>query len=206
MEGCLTGLIKLIILAGLFCLGLVAGYMYYQGVFDPPLVNWAYQQIGDVSPAEASRRVDPLATPELAASDFSKVDRRYVRWRGQISEIRNLTPTLTGLNLLAGAEPRRMTVVFANRPLDSLGVRVGDEVEVLGYARRLLVPSEDREGHRFPQVLALEVKKVDRGAPAGASPPATGEASPGPSPGPVPSPASTSPASPSPGVRRPAHP
>ena len=41
MEGCLSTLIKLLILGGLFIVGLVGGYFYYLGAFDAQLVKLA---------------------------------------------------------------------------------------------------------------------------------------------------------------------
>jgi hypothetical protein len=160
MEGCLTALIKMMILGFLFLVGLVLGYLYYQGTFDPPLVRYHFGQIEGVTSDRAASAVDAAATPELASRDFSKVDGKYVQWVGQVAEFKPLAPDLAFLSILTSEEPRRVAVVFTNKSLEPLSLRIGDRLEVLGLARRLLVPSEDREGQRFPQVLAVRLRKV----------------------------------------------
>lgn len=192
MEGCLSTLIKLIILGGLFCVGLVGGYFYYQGLFDQYLVGWAFEKMPKVTVEQASKSVDAQATPEAAYRDLSAVDARFVLWRGQVSESRALGPDLTALTVLTSQAPRRVAMVYVARSLQTLSLRLGDEVEVLGWLKKTLVMAEDREGHRYPQVLALSVRKLDAKAAPGEGDPGEGatahgaepgaDASPGPSP------------------------
>jgi hypothetical protein len=198
VEGCLSNLIKLIILGGLFCVGLVAGYFYYQGAFDAYLVAYAFDKMPRVPVEQATKAVDAAVTPEAAYKDLGAVDARYVLWRGQVSETRSLAHDLTAVTLLTNEAPRRVAMVFVTKPLQSIGVRLGDDVEVLGWLKKTLVMSEDREGRRYPQILALSVTKVQaRGAPEadpgettahGAEPAPDGSPAPSPAPSPARSP------------------
>lgn len=199
MEGCLSTLIKLMILGGLFIVGLFAGYLYYVGYFDPQLVRFAFDGMPKLKYEEVVPLIDPTATPEAAFANPNATDRKWVRWRGTVSETRSIPQELTQLTLLTSATPRRTVVVFADVRLAAVDARVGDELEVVGWSRKTLVLSEDREGHKYPQVLAVKITKIVPVAPTpSASPDAEGEltahgaepaASPSPAASPRPSPA-----------------
>lgn len=198
MEGCLSTLIKLMILGGLFIVGLVAGYFYYVGYFDPQLVRFAFDGMPKLKYEEIVPLLDAAATPEAAFANPNATDRKWVKWRGSLSETRTISNDLTQLTLLTSATPRRTVVVFVDLRLASIDARVGDEMEVVGWSRKTLVLSEDREGHRYPQVLAVKLTKIVAPAPAPQpSPDADGEstahgaepeASPSPAPSPAPAP------------------
>ena len=169
MEGCLSTLIKLMILGGLFVLGLVGGYFYYVGFFDPQLVKFALDGMPKIKVEEAIPLIDATATPEAAFTNPAATDKKWVRWRGSISETRSIAPDLTQLTLLTSSAPRRTVVVFVDHQRAPIDGRVSDEIEVIGWSRRTLVLSEDREGHRYPQVLALKVTKLTPVVPASAA-------------------------------------
>ncbi|MBI4862575.1 MAG: hypothetical protein HY815_20300 [Candidatus Riflebacteria bacterium] len=159
MDGCLTTLIKLFILGLLFVSGLVMGYLYYQGVFDPYLVEYTLRRLDPVAPEEAEKRVDARATVEDACRNFSLVDRRYVVWPGTLTDSRALTTELTTLTIRSASESRRLFVAYYSGSFENLGIRLGDQIEVLGQARKVWVPAEDREGRPYPQVIAIRVRK-----------------------------------------------
>src|SRR5437762_2434437 len=100
MEGCLSTLIKLMILGGLFVAGLVGGYFYYAGFFDPQLMRFAIDGMPKLKYEEVVPLIDATATPDLALANPSATDRKWVRWRGSISETRSVAPDLTQLTLL----------------------------------------------------------------------------------------------------------
>jgi len=160
MEGCLSTLVKLLILAGLFIAGLFIGYFYYQGIFDGPLVEYSFRRVEKLSPEDALRRVDATLTVEQAAKNLSRVDRRWVLWTGLYSDTRVLSQTLNALTVRTTGESKRVFVAFCDQSMANTGIHVGDTIEVLGIVRRLWVASEDREGRQYPQVLAIRVRKV----------------------------------------------
>jgi len=165
MEGCLSALIKLLILAGLFLVGLVTGYLYYLGTFDGYLVKRSFGGMPKITADEAAKLVDPKATPGVAFADPASVDGRWVLWRGTITES---TPKgdYTQLTLISSDSSRKQFVVFSDRGLEKSDAVVNDELEVLGMVRRTFVLTEDREGHRYPQVVAISVKKISAPPPS----------------------------------------
>ena len=159
MEGCLSALIKLLILAGLFLVGLVTGYLYYLGTFDVYLVRRAFGNLQKLSADDAGKLVDAQASPANAYPEPSALEGRWVRWKGTITEAPP-KGEYTQLSVVSADAARKLFVVFVDKPLEGVGAIVGDEVEVLGLVRRTWVLTEDREGHKYPQVLANSVKKL----------------------------------------------
>jgi hypothetical protein len=163
MEGCLSTLIKLLILGALFVVGHVLGHMYLQGAFDSYLLDHSFKSVIGITVGDATKRVDIQATPDVAHRSQEMVEGKVVLWQGQFFEVRTIGTRYTALSLLTHVEPRQIEIVFYNQPLADSGIRIGDTIEVLGVARKLLVVSEDREGHPYPQILALQVKKIASG-------------------------------------------
>src|SRR5262249_22651038 len=85
-------------------------------------------------------------------------------------DVRTIGTKYTALTLLTRLEPRQTEIVFYDQPFADTKIRIGDTIEVLGVLRELSVVSEDREGHPYPQVLALQVLKVAPGSGVAARP------------------------------------
>lgn len=156
MDGCLGWMLRAVLIVVFFAAGGVLGYFYITGSFDSYLVEWEISRLEGITLDEALKRVIPDATLEQAYQDLSRVEQRFVLWSGELIDLRSLDNQLRILTINGGRS--QFFLAFYQGEMEN--ITIGEQVEIVGYVRQLLIQSGGQGAAQMPHVIAFRVEKA----------------------------------------------